>query len=171
MLNKHVSELINDQINKELYSAYLYLDISNYFYDEGLEGFGNWYKIQTMEERDHAMLMMEYLQINGEKVTLKAIAKPDKIFNEYKDGLLVAAEHERYVTDLINKIYEKAAEAKEYKTLQFLDWFVKEQVEEENNADTMVKKFELFGSDPKSLYMLDSELKGRVYTAPSLVLD
>ena len=76
MLDKKVVELLNQQVNKELYSAYLYLDFSNYYYDEGLEGFGNWYKIQAQEERDHAMLFVQYLQNNGEKVVLEAIDKP-----------------------------------------------------------------------------------------------
>ena len=76
-MDKKVKELINDQINKEFYSAYLYLDFSNYYYEEGLNGFGNWYKVQAQEERDHAMLMLQYLQNNGETVTLEAIAKPD----------------------------------------------------------------------------------------------
>ena len=110
MLDKKVVDLLNQQVNKEFYSAYLYLDFSNFYYDEGLEGFGNWYRIQAQEERDHAMLMLQYLQNNGE------------------------------------------------------------QGEEENNAETLVKKFELFGDDPKSLYMLDNELGIRVYSAPSLVL-
>ena len=77
MLSKNVADLINDQINKELYSAYLYLDFSNYYYDEGLSGYGNWYYIQAQEERDHAMLMLEYLRNNGMSITLEAIAKPD----------------------------------------------------------------------------------------------
>ena len=76
MLDKKVVELLNQQVNKEFYSAYLYLDFSNYYYDEGLDGFGNWYKIQAQEERDHAMLFIQYLQNNGEKVVLDAIEKP-----------------------------------------------------------------------------------------------
>ena len=77
MLDRNVVELLNQQVNKEFYSAYLYLDFSNYYYDKGLDGFGNWYKIQAQEERDHAMLFVQYLQNNGEKIKLEAIAKPD----------------------------------------------------------------------------------------------
>ena len=170
-MDKNVRDLINDQINKELYSAYLYLDFSNYFKDEGLDGFANWYMIQAQEERDHAMLFIQYLQQNGESVELEAIAKPDKEFKEFIDPLKAGAEHERHVTALINNIYAAAYEEKDFRTMQFLDWFVKEQAEEEDNADDNVKKFELFGSDMRSLYELDSELKARVYTAPSLTLD
>lgn len=171
MLNKKVSELLNDQINKELYSAYLYLDFSNYFEAKGLDGFANWYKIQAQEERDHAMLFYQYLQNNGEKVTLLAIGQPDKVFKTDMDPLKAGLEHEIYVTNLINNIYAAAFDVKDFRTMQFLDWFIKEQGEEETNANDMITKMELFGSDPKGLYMLNSELAGRVYTAPSLVLD
>lgn len=170
MLDKKVTELLNDQINKELYSAYLYLDMANFYIDNDLDGFGNWYNIQAQEERDHAMLIAKYLQNNGVKVTLEAIAKPDKAFVNTIDPLLAGAEHERYVTSLIHTIYDAAYSVKDFRTMQFLDWFVKEQGEEETNADAMVKKFRLFGDDPKSLYLLNQELAGRVYSAPSLTL-
>ena len=170
MLNEKVAELMNDQINKEFYSSYLYLDMSNYYVDKNLDGFANWFKIQAQEERDHAILFMEYLQANSCKVTLEAVAKPDKRFEEPADPLKAALEHEQYVTSLINNIYDAAYSVKDFRTMQFLDWFVKEQGEEETNADNLVKKYELFGGDPKSLYMLDNELGARVYSAPSLVL-
>ena len=170
MLNEKVSKLLNEQINHELYSAYLYLDISNYYKDNGLDGFANWYKIQAQEERDHAMLFMEYLQNNGYRVTLDAIAKTDKEFEGFKMPLEAGLEHEIIVTNLINAIYSQAAEVKDYRTIQFLDWFVKEQGEEEANAEALIRKMELFGADPRGLYLLDTELGARIYTAPSLVL-
>ncbi len=170
-MNKKVHELLNQQINKEFYSAYLYLDFSNYFEEVGLDGFANWYKIQAQEERDHAMLFYQYLQNENQKVTLEAIAKPDKSFTAHIDVLRAGLEHEEYVTSLINDIYAAAYEVKDFRTMQFLDWFVKEQGEEETNANNMITKMELFGSDPRSLYMLNQELAARVYTAPSLTLD
>ena len=170
MLDKKVAELLNDQVNKELYSAYLYLDFALYYDEIGLDGFANWYKIQAQEERDHAMLFLQYLQNNGEKVTLGAIAKPDKDLNDKLQVLKYGLEHERYVTSLIHAIYDAAYGVKDFRTMQFLDWFVKEQGEEEDNANNLISKMELFGSDPKSLYMLNSELAGRVYSAPSLTL-
>ena len=170
MMNAKVRDLLNQQINKEFYSAYLYLDFSNYFEDAGLDGFANWYKVQAQEERDHAMLFYQYLQNENQKVTLEAIAKPDKVFTCHMDVLNAGLEHEEYVTSLINDIYAAAYEVKDFRTMQFLDWFVKEQGEEETNANDMITKMELFGSDPKSLYMLNQELAARVYTAPSLVL-
>lgn len=170
MLSKKVVELLNDQVNKEFYSAYLYLDMSNYYKNEGLDGFANWYKIQAQEERDHAVLFIEYLQQNGEAVVLEAIGKPDKEFSKFTDPLEAGAEHERFVTGLIHNIYAAAYDEKDFRTMQFLDWFVKEQGEEETNANDLISKMELFGSDPKGLYMLNSELGARVYSAPSLVL-
>ena len=170
MLDKKVTELLNAQINKELYSAYLYLDFSNYFEDRGLDGFANWYYIQAQEERDHAMLFYRYLQNNNEKVTLEAIAKPDKVLDSDMNVLKAGLAHEEYVTSLINDIYAAAYAVRDFRTMQFLDWFVKEQGEEETNANDMITKMELFGSDPKSLYMLNNELAARVYSAPSLVL-
>lgn len=170
MLNTKVVELLNQQINKEFYSAYLYLDFSNYYYDNGLDGFGNWYRVQAQEERDHAMIFIQYLQNNGEKVILDAVEKPSITLDNAKNILSEGLKHEQYVTSLIHNIYDAAYSVKDFRTMQFLDWFVKEQGEEETNADNLVKKFELFGDDPKSLYMLDNELGGRVYSAPSLVL-
>ncbi len=170
MMDTKVRELLNQQINKEFYSAYLYLDFSNYFEDRGLDGFANWYYVQAQEERDHAMLFYQYLQNNNEKVTLEAIAKPDKVLDCDMTVLKAGLEHEEYVTSLINDIYAAAYDVRDFRTMQFLDWFVKEQGEEETNANDLITKMELFGSDPKSLYMLNSELAARVYTAPSLVL-
>lgn len=170
MLDKKVVELLNQQINKEFYSAYLYLDFSNYCIDQGLDGFGNWYKVQTQEERDHALLFIQYLQNNGEQVVLEAIDKPDIQLSDVKTVLEEGLKHEQYVTSLIHNIYDAAYSVKDFRTMQFLDWFVKEQGEEETNAENLVKKYQLFGGDPKSLYMLDNELGARVYSAPSLVL-
>ena len=170
MLNEKVAKLLNEQITKELYSAYLYLDFSVFYEAEGLDGFANWYMIQAQEERDHAMLFLKYLQNNGEKVTLDTVDKPDKELKVLMDPLKFGFEHEQYVTSLINDIYAAAYEVKDFRTMQFLDWFVKEQLEEEKNADDMIKKMELFGNDSKGLYSLDSEYAARVYTAPSLVL-
>jgi len=170
MLNAKVHELLNSQINKEFYSAYLYLEFSNYFKAKGLDGFSNWYMIQAQEERDHALLFYQYLQNNNEAVTLDAIDSPKKEFASNMDVLKAGYEHELYVTSLINDIYAAAYEVKDFRTMQFLDWFVKEQGEEETRATDLISKMELFGSDPKSLYMLNQELSTRVYAAPTLVL-
>ena len=159
MLDKKIAELLNQQVNKEFYSAYLYLDFSNYYYDQGLNGFGNWYKVQAQEERDHAMLFIQYLQNNGEKVVLEAVDKPAVELPNAKAVLEEGLKHEQYVTSLIHNLYDAAYSVKDFRTMQFLDWFVKEQGEEENNADDLIKK-----------YLLDNELASRAYAAPSLVL-
>lgn len=169
-MNEKVSALLNEQVNKEFYSAYLYLDMANFYTQKGLDGFANWYEIQAKEEQDHAMLMYQYLQNNGEKVTLEAIAKPDKKFETLMDPLTAGLEHEKYVTSLINNIYAAAVEVNDYRTTQFLDWFIKEQGEEEKNSMDLITKMELFGDDARSLYMLNSELAARAYSAPSLTL-
>ena len=169
-MDANVSRLINEQINKEFYSAYLYLDFANYFDAVGLDGFSNWYKIQAQEERDHAMLFYTYLQNNGEPVSFGAIDRPEWERGDHMTALKKALEHEQYVTSLINNIYAAAYEKHDFRTMQVLDWFVKEQGEEEKNASDMITKMELFGGDSKGLYMLNSELKTRVYSAPSLVL-
>ncbi|MBQ3405297.1 MAG: ferritin [Oscillospiraceae bacterium] len=169
-MDKKIRDLLNDQINKEFYSAYLYLDIANFYSAKGLDGFANWFEIQAKEEQSHAMLFYQFLHNNDQLVELEAIGKPDKTFSTLSDPLEAALEHEKYVTSLINNIYAAAQKAKDFRTVQFLDWFVKEQGEEEKNANDLITKMELFGSDPKGLYMLNSELQGRVYSDPSLVL-
>ena len=169
-MDKKVHELLNNQINKEFYSAYLYLEFSNYFKAKGLDGFANWYMIQAQEERDHALLFYQYLQNNNMPVTLEAIDSPKREFADNMAVLKAGLEHEEYVTSLIHDIYAAAYEVRDFRAMQFLDWFVKEQGEEETNANDLITKLELFGSDPKSLYMLNQELSARVYNAPSLVL-
>ena len=169
-MNDTIKALLNQQINKELYSAYLYVDIANYYDELDLDGYANYYMIQAQEERDHALLFLKYMQNNGLKVTLEAIDKPDKTYSSILDPLETAAEHERYVTSLINAIYHECYEDRDYRTMKFLDWFVDEQMEEEDNADSMISRYKLFGSDPKGLYALDQEYAGRIYTPPSLGL-
>ena len=169
-MEKKVAKLLNEQINKEFYSAYLYLDMANFYAAKGLDGFSNWFEIQAKEEQDHAMLMYQYLQNNGQTVTLEAIAKPDKVYEALIDPLHAALEHEQYVTASIHTIYAAAKAGDDFRAMQFLDWFVKEQGEEEKNASDLITKMELFGSDARGLYMLNQELQGRVYSAPSLVL-
>lgn len=164
MLNDKIAKLINEQINKELYSAYLYLDFANYYADAGLDGFAHWYEIQAREETDHALMMRRYLIDNGIRVTFDAIAKPDKKFADNVAPLKAGLDHEQYVTSLINNIYAEAFAIKDFKTMQFLDWFIKEQGEEEKNAEDLLKKMDIFGKEAKGLYALNQELAARVYT-------
>ena len=170
MLDRTVVKLLNEQVNKEFYSAYLYLDMANYYISENLNGFGNWFTVQAQEERDHATLFITYLLNNSETVQLTTIAAPDKAYTEFSQPLHTSFEHEQYVTASIHNIYTAALAVKDYRTMQFLDWFIREQNEEEKNADELIKKYQLFSADGKGLYMLDAELATRVYAAPTLVL-
>lgn len=168
MLDSNVKRLLNEQVNKEFYSAYLYLDFSNFYKSKGLDGFANWYNVQAQEERDHALLFMQYLQNNNETVALEAIAKPDVPMSTLMEPLKAGLKHEEYVTSLIHALYAASQKVNDYRTMQFLDWFVKEQGEEETNANDLITKMELFGADAKGLYMLDAELKARTYTHQAL---
>ena len=170
MLDQKVASLLNEQVNKEFYSAYLYLDFANFYKNKALDGFANWYQIQAKEEMDHAMAIRRYLLDNDFTPTMEAIAKPDKTFQNDLEPLEAGLEHEEYVTSLIHRCYEVAQEAHDIRAMRMLDWFVKEQGEEEKNAADLIKKMELFGSEKKGLYMLDQELAARVYAAPSLTL-
>ena len=169
-MNAKVHQMLNRQITEEFYSAYLYLDFANHFECAGLDGFANWYKIQAREESDHAMLIYQYLQNENQAVTLEAINEPKIKPDGHLDVLIAGLEHERLVTSLINAIHFAASDARELRTMKFLDWFVEEQAEEEKSAGDLIVKMELFGSDPKGLYTLDKELSLRVYSPPSLVL-
>ena len=169
-MNEKVLKLLNEQINKEFYSAYLYLDFANYFAKEGLDGFENWYRVQAKEEQDHAMMFYQYLQNNGEDIVFESIKKPDLEKDNHIMVLKKALQHEKYITSSINTIYVAAYEIKDFRTMQMLDWFIKEQGEEEKNASDLITKMELFGGDSKALYMLNNELKTRVYTTTTLDL-
>ena len=161
MLNAKVKELLNDQVNKEMYSAYLYLDFSGFFGGKGLSGFAAWYKKQAQEEMVHAFKIYDYIHANDEKVELLAIEKPNVALNDELQVLKEGLKHEQYVTSLIHNIYKVAMEEKDYRTMQFMDWFIKEQCEEEENATELIDKFEKFGKDAAALYSLNKELGKR----------
>ncbi|MDD2428462.1 MAG: ferritin [Eubacteriales bacterium] len=168
MIKKEVTKLLNEQINKELFSAYLYLEFVNYLTEKGLMGYAHWYRVQAQEERDHAMLIYDFLHYHGAKVELDAIDKPvlkaDSVMDVLKEGL----KHEQFVTASINNIYDLAKQNKDFLTQRFLDWFINEQGEEEANANELILKNEMFGGDARSLYLLDQELMARTYAPPSV---
>ena len=168
MLKPEISALINEQINKELFSSYLYLNISNYYTYKNLLGFANWFNVQVQEELAHANFFIQYLQDNGEAVSLKAIEADSTVFENFIDPLNHTLQHEQTVTASIENIYALALEKKDFRTTQFLDWFIKEQAEEEKNADDLIKKFELFAMDGKGLYLLDTELAARTFVPPTM---
>ncbi len=166
-MDQKLYDLVNDQINKELYSAYLYLEMADFYKDAGLDGFATYFEIQAQEERDHAMIFRKYLLENDQCPKLLAIDAPAQEYKTYMDPLTVQYEHEQFVTSLINNIYEAALEAKDYRLQQFLKWFIDEQMEEEDNARDMITKLTLFGEDQHSLFELDKEYGARTYSVPS----
>lgn len=163
-MNTKVADLLKDQVNKEFYSAYLYLAFSNYYNSENLDGFGHWFQVQAREELDHALKLLQYLQDNNEKVTLEAIAAPNVSFSDFREPLAAALKHEQYVTSLIHAIYHQAREVDDYRCCQFLEWFIAEQAEEEKNTSDLISKYDLLGGDPKNLYLLNQEMNARPAT-------
>jgi ferritin len=170
MLDKKLCDLLSDQMNYEFYSAYIYLAMSAYYSSINLNGYASWFKIQAMEERDHALLQMQYMLNNYTEIDFKAIEKPEFEYTAVDQPLMVSLDHERRVTQRIYNIYSVASDLKDYRTTQFLDWFVKEQGEEEKNSENNIKNYQLFGADPKGLFLLDAEMLKRVYMPPTLVL-
>jgi len=161
MINKPLLDAINDQINFELSSAYLYLSMAAHFESENLSGFAHWMQIQFKEETDHAMKFFHYVYERGGKVTLKAIHQPTTKFKSPLEVFKQVFEHEQKVTSLIYKLYELALKDKDYATQNFLQWFIKEQVEEEKNASEIINMLEMIGDSPVSLIMADRQLGSR----------
>ena len=162
-MKKSVAKLLKDQVNKEFFAAYLYLDFVDFLIARNLDGFAQWYRVQAQEELDHAMLLFDYLHHNNETVDLQQVEKPNFKGETVMDVLKEGLKHEEYVTASINEIYAEAVKEKDFRTAQFLDWFVMEQGEEEANAHELIGKLELIGEDTKGLYILNTELGARVY--------
>ncbi len=161
MLSKKVQDVLNGQINAELYSAYLYSAMEAYFQSVNFQGFANWMRVQTQEETAHARKIYDFINERGGRVILEAIARPP---GEWKSPLAVfeaAYKHEQKVTGLINGLVELAAKEKDHATGIFLQWFVSEQVEEEKNASEIVGKMQLLKDSAGAMYMLDKELGKR----------
>lgn len=167
MLNQKIQDAINEQINAEFYSAYLYLSMAQHFEAEGLPGFANWFNIQFKEEQDHATIFMNYINQRGGRVQLKAIEAVPTSWASPMDAFKATLEHEQKVTALINSLYTLAMEEQDYATRDRLNWFVTEQVEEEDNCRTLIDKLRLIGDNGMGLYMLNTELATRTYTTPS----
>jgi len=161
MITKNMQDAINDQINKELYSSYLYLSMAAYFEDKNLPGFAHWMRVQETEEREHAMKLYDYLLERGGRVTLKAIGAPK---TEWQSTLEVAEEvaaHEALVTASINSLYETALKEKDYPSQIMLQWFITEQVEEEKNIAEILSNLKLIEAHGTAVLMLDHRLAKR----------
>ncbi len=164
MLSEKMEEALNEQLNKEIYSAYLYLSMSAHSTNIGLPGFANWFMVQYKEEMDHAMKIYNYINEQGGKVKLKAVEEPPSEFKDAMDMFEKTLNHEQFITKSIHDLMELAIEEKDHATQIFLQWFVTEQVEEESNDNEILAKLKLAGSKGNGLFMIDKELATRVYT-------
>jgi len=161
MLTETVEKALNEQINKELFSAYLYLSMAADFESKNLSGFAKWMTAQSGEELSHAMKLFNYVLERGGHVELMAIDKPQQTWESPLRAFQDAYDHEKFITQSIYGLLEIAQSAKDYGTMEFLQWYVKEQVEEEAQADRIVKKLEMIKDEPAGLLMLDRELGNR----------
>lgn len=161
MIGKAVQDAINEQINKELYSSYLYLSMAAYFADKNLPGFASWMHKQEGEEREHAMKLYEFLIDRGGRVALKAIAAPEGDWTSALELFKQVAAHEAAVTASIHNLYEVALKEKDYAAQVMLQWFINEQVEEEKNAAEIVAQLELVEARGTAIMMLDHRLGKR----------
>lgn len=168
MISERLQERLNEQVQKEFYSAYLYLSMEAYFSSLNLSGFANWFHIQAQEERDHAMMIFDYINRVGGRVTLRQIDAPKTEFESIEEVFKLTLEHEQFVTKSIYSIVDIAVEERDHKTNSFLQWFVNEQVEEEENAENNLRKFELVKGDGRGTLMLDAEFAQRVYNPPAV---
>lgn len=169
MIKETMNTAFNKQINEELYSAYLYLSMSAYFEGLSLMGFANWMKIQTQEEVAHAMGMFDYLHSRDGKAILDTINKPSNEWSSPEEVFEAVLAHEQFVTSKIYELMDIADAEKDRAATQFLQWYVKEQVEEEDTANEILTKLRLIGSDPNALLLLDKDLAARVFVAPVIV--
>ena len=167
MINPKVLDILNAQINKEFYSAYLYLAMSAYFDDKGLFGFSNWMKVQAKEEVDHGMILFDYIIERDGIVKLDQIDAPVREFECPLQVFEKAYDHEKYVTQSINSVAAMSDEECDLATRHFINWYISEQVEEEANVLDIIKKLKLFGDECTSLYHLDKELEQRQYVPHS----
>ena len=167
MISKKLEAAINAQINAEMWSAYLYLSMSAYCQEAGFPGMANWFAVQFKEEQDHAMIFFNYLQSRGGRVLLSPIAEVPTEWASPLAAFEHTLEHEGKVTSLINNLMALAVEEKDFAAQSRLNWFVDEQVEEEENATELIQKLRLIGNNGYGLYQLDQELATRVYTQAS----
>ena len=166
MMPDRMAKAINDQINAEFYSAHLYLSMAAYFEDNTLPGFANWMRVQFQEEEFHAMKFLDHMVERGARVNLKEIAAPGTDWDSPLAAFQAVYEHEQKVTGMINNLVKIAMEENDYASHQFMQWFVEEQVEEEDSTSTIRDKIKMVQDMPGGLYMLDQELAARVYTPP-----
>ena len=166
-MNEKIEKMINDQMNFEFYSGYIYKAMAAYCDSIDLTGFANWLKVQVEEETYHAEKMYNYLLERGARPSWTEVPGPPKDWDSVKAVFENALEHEKIVTDRINKIMTAAIEANDHASRSFLNWYVDEQVEEEASVDSILKKLELVKESGHGLFMMDKDLSARVFTPPT----
>jgi ferritin len=167
VLSEKMTEALNEQTNKEIYSAYLYLSMSAYSTFIGMKGFANWFMVQYQEETVHAMKIYDYINDQGGQVKLLAVAQPPTEFGSPLEMFEKTLEHEKFVTKCINDLVDLAIKEKDHASNIFLQWFVTEQIEEEANDNEIISKLKLVGKEGNGLFMIDKELAARVFTPPA----
>jgi len=167
MLNKKMEDALNEQLNREMYSAYLYMSMSSCFAHKGLKGFANWFMVQYHEEMLHAMKIYEYIGLQGGRVLLKSLQQPPSEFESPLDAFGSTLDHEQFITKSINELMELAIAEKDHATRIFLQWYVTEQVEEENNDNEIISQLKIIRDDPNGIMMLDRELAARITSVPT----
>ena len=167
MINTEVTKVLNEQIKKEFYSAYLYLSMSAHFSDIGLLGFANWMRVQAQEEQAHAMLIYDFVINRGAKVLLDKLAAPKTSWASTLDAMEDVLKHECFITESINNVISVAETSKDRATMSYFQWFVDEQVQEEASAIEIIQKLKLIGEDKSALYLLDKDLSARIFTPPA----
>lgn len=167
MMNKKIEKMLNDQFNNELYSVNAYLSICSYFKNQELDGFANFFRVQSKEESFHADKIFDYIHNAGGKVTLQALAQPEVKFNSILDAFQKALKHEEKVTKCFHDLAKTAFAENDFATQAFLQWFITEQVEEEALFNNLIKKLQMIGDNSSALYLLNNELGQRVFTPPA----
>ncbi len=167
MLSKTLEQALNEQINAEFWSGYLYLAMACNFEAAGRPGIANWFRIQFQEEQAHAQIFINYVNSRGGRVVLKPIAEVPETWDSALEAFKDTLAHEQKVTAMVNNLYALAEAEHDYATRDKLNWFVGEQVEEEETAQQLIDKFTLIGNDGMGQYMLDQELAARVYNEPA----
>lgn len=166
MISEKMNEALNKQITHEMYSSNMYLSMVAYFEEMGLKGFANWMRVQVQEENAHAMGLFDYIIARDGKVRLESIDKPPFEWENPLDCFEAIYKHEQLVTSLINELVDVAEEVKDRAAISFLQWYIKEQVEEEANCSEICSKLKLVNDNPNALLLMDQELGARTYVAP-----
>ena len=167
MLSKKMETALNGQVNKEMFSAYLYMAMSAYADRQGLKGISHWFMVQYHEEMVHAMKLYEYIQEQGNEVTLDAIDKPQGDFTTALSLYEAALKHERFITKSINDLVDLAIEEHDHASKIFLEWYVTEQVEEEQNANDIIQTLKMIGDNTAALFLYDKDLAARTVNVPT----